>query len=139
MIGMSMRYDRIDNFWFVLRHEIAHVRHGHGKSAAIIDVELDGQTSVNEEERIANEEAAAFCVPAKNMQSFYLRKKPFFAEREVVAFAKRMNVHPGLVVGQLHRRMGKYNFLRRHLVPIRETISGSMMVDGWGDIVPVSN
>jgi HTH-type transcriptional regulator/antitoxin HigA len=25
VIGMSLRYDRIDNFWFVLRHEIEHV------------------------------------------------------------------------------------------------------------------
>ncbi|MFX8692489.1 hypothetical protein ABTM44_18400, partial [Acinetobacter baumannii] len=30
VIGMSLRFDRIDNFWFVLRHECAHVLHGHG-------------------------------------------------------------------------------------------------------------
>src|SRR5205814_240398 len=25
VIGMSLRFDRIDNFWFVLRHELEHV------------------------------------------------------------------------------------------------------------------
>lgn len=40
VIGMSLRFDRIDNFWFVLRHECAHVLHGHAKSAAIIDADL---------------------------------------------------------------------------------------------------
>jgi HTH-type transcriptional regulator / antitoxin HigA len=66
-----------------------------------------------------------------------LRKRPFFAEREVVAFAKRMGVHPGLVVGQLQRRMGRYDFLRKHLVKVRDHLSGAMMVDGWGDMIPV--
>ncbi len=32
VIGMSLRYDRIDNFWFVLRHEIEHVLREDGKS-----------------------------------------------------------------------------------------------------------
>jgi len=140
VIGLSMRFDRIDNFWFVLRHECAHVRHKHGMSAAILDADLDGdiQASINEEERLANEEAADFCVPAEKMESFYLRKRPFFAEREVVAFAKRVKVHPGLVVGQLQRRMGRYDFLRPHLVKVRSHLAAAMMMDGWGDTVPVN-
>lgn len=139
VIGLSLRYDRIDNFWFVLRHECAHVLHGHGKDDAILDADLNGDisASVNEEERIANTEAADFCVPENDLNSFYLRKRPFFAEREVMAFAKRMNVHPGLVVGQLQRRMGRYDFLRKHLVKIRENLGGAMMMDGWGDLIPV--
>lgn len=139
VIGMSFRHDRIDNFWFVLRHECAHVMHGHGQSRAIIDCELgeiEPAASANKEERIANEEAADFCVPNKKMQSFYLRKKPYFAEREVLAFAKRMAVHPGLVVGQLQRRMDRYDFLRKHLVRVRDMLAASMMMDGWGDFVP---
>lgn len=139
VIGMSLRYDRIDNFWFVLRHECAHVLHGHGKSEAILDCDLgesDPACSINEEERIANQEAADFCVPTERMTSFYLRKKPYFAEREVEAFAKIVGTHPGLVVGQLQRRMGRYDFLRKHLIKVRDTLSMSMMMDGWGDLVP---
>lgn len=139
VIGMSLRYDRIDNFWFVLRHECAHVLHGHGKSEAILDCNLgegDPSHSINEEERVANLEAADFCVPSERMTSFYLRKKPYFAEREVEAFAKIVGTHPGLVVGQLQRRMGRYDFLRKHLIKVRDSLSMSMMMDGWGDMVP---
>lgn len=138
VIGMSMRFDRVDNFWFVFRHECAHVLHGHGREAAILDVDLDGNdaSSVSEEERVANAEASDFCVPAKKMDSFYLRKKPYFAEREVLAFAKRIETHPGMVVGQLQRRMGRYDFLRKHLVKVRETLAMAMMMDGWGDSIP---
>lgn len=139
VIGMSLRFDRIDNFWFVLRHECAHVFHGHGKNAAILDEELGGNpaNSINEEERVANEEAADFCVPSKKMTSFFIRKKPYFAERDVIAFSKRMGVHPGLVVGQLQRRIERYDFLRKHLVKIRTHLANAMMMDGWGDIIPV--
>lgn len=139
VIGMSMRYDRIDNFWFVLRHECSHVLHGHGKSAVIVDCDLgdsDQASAINEEEKIANSEAADFCVPEKKMNSFYLRKNPYFSEKDVMAFSVRMSVHPGLVVGQIQRRMGRYDFLRKHLVKVRETLADSMMMDGWGDIVP---
>ena len=139
VIGMSMRYDRIDNFWFVLRHECAHVLHGHGKSSAIVDCDLganDLTSSVSDEDRIANQEAADFCVPEKKMNSFYLRKNPYFSERDVLAFSVRMEVHSGLVVGQLQRRMDRYDFLRKHLVKVREVLANSMMMDGWGDLVP---
>jgi HTH-type transcriptional regulator/antitoxin HigA len=137
VIGLSMRYDRIDNFWFVLVHECSHVIHGHGRGQAILDDLATVADSVNEEERIANAEAADFCVPQDQIKSFYLRKKPFFAEIDVLAFAKRIKVHPGIAVGQLQRISNQYDLHRKHLVKVRSCLAGSMMMDGWGNIVPV--
>ncbi len=138
VIGMSLRFDRIDNFWFVLRHECSHVLHGHGQVAAIVDSELEElKLDLSEEERVANGDAAEFCVPQEKIRSFYLRKKPLFAERDVLAFSKITKVHPGLVVGQLQKLAGRYELLRRHLVSIRRHIAGSALMDGWGDVVPV--
>jgi HTH-type transcriptional regulator/antitoxin HigA len=140
VIGMSLRFDRIDNFWFVLRHECAHVLHGHGQAAAIVDADLDQPASnVSEEERIANAEGSEFCVPQAQIRSFYLRKNPLFSERDVLAFAKRMDVHPGLVVGQLQRLIDRYDLLRRHLVKVRPILADAMMMDGWGDVMPVDS
>ena len=42
VIGLTLRFDRIDNFWFVLRHELEHVIQRHGRSAAMFDAELEG-------------------------------------------------------------------------------------------------
>lgn len=138
VIGLSLRFDRIDNFWFVLRHECAHVFHGHGKQRPIVDVDVNdpSATLVSEEERIANAEAAEFCVPSAKIDSFYLRKRPFFPDKEVVAFAKIAKTHPGLVVGQLQRKMNRYDLLRQHLVKIKDHLATAMMFDGWGDVVP---
>ena len=113
VIGMSLRYDRIDNFWFVLRHELEHVLQGHGKSAIMLDSELEGDragigSDVVEEERIANEAAADFCVPKKTLDSFIARKSPFFYERDILGLASTLHIHPGLIAGQLHNHTGKY-------------------------------
>lgn len=138
VIGMSLRFDRIDNFWFVLIHECTHVQHGHGRTAPIVDLDLGSPSSVeSEEERLANTVAAEFCVPQTKMDSFYLRKNPFFSEKDVLAFSKILQLHPGLVVGQLQKRIQRYNFMRNQLVPVRALIEGDAMIDGWGHYVPV--
>lgn len=138
VIGMTTLNDRIDNFWFVLRHEIAHVLHKHGQSAAIIDVETEKLTqNINTEERIANEEAAEFCIDQKKMNSFFQRKRPYFYEHDVIGFALLMNVHPGIIVGQIQKRTEDYRYLKKHQVGVRNIILPSAMYDGWGHIAPV--
>jgi len=145
VIGMSLRHDRIDNFWFVLRHELEHVIQQDGKNkqhpVVMLDIDLEEKladpTSVPEEERIANEAAADFCVPKKSMDNFIERKSPLFSERDMVGFSRTMHIHPGLVVGQIHHRTGRYELFRKYLVKIRHIVLHGTIVDGWGDIAPV--
>lgn len=142
VIGLSLRYDRIDNFWFVLRHEIEHVLRRDGVTREIVDAELEGERagdgpSVSEQERQANRAAAAFCVPDNEISSFIDRKYPFFAERDVINFARRIQVHPGLVIGQIQRRTERWDLLRRHLAKIRQFVTPGALVDGWGQVAPV--
>lgn len=142
VIGMSLRHDRIDNFWFVLRHELEHVIQQHGKAAAMLDAELEGERAgtgnhLAQEERVANQAAADFCVPTQTMNSFIARKAPLFAERDIIGVARTLQIHPGLVAGQLQHRTGRYDRFRQHLVKIRSSVAPGAMVDGWGDVAPV--
>lgn len=142
VIALSCRFDRVDNFWFVLRHEIEHVLRRHGKGAAILDSELEGEragagATVAEEEREANTAAAEFCVSQRSLDQFIARKAPFFAERDLLGFSRTLGVHPGLVAGQIQRRTGKYDRFRSHLVKVRSCVAPSAIVDGWGDVAPV--
>jgi HTH-type transcriptional regulator / antitoxin HigA len=146
VIAISMRHDRIDNFWFVLRHEIEHVIQNHGKSSGqiVIDANLEGDRAgigpdVSEDERIANAAAAEFCVPKKTMDSFIARKAPFFAERDILGVAATLRVHPGLVAGQLQHRTGRYDRFRNHLVKVRSIVAPNAIVDGWGDVAPIGS
>jgi HTH-type transcriptional regulator/antitoxin HigA len=142
VIGMSLRFDRIDNFWFVLRHECEHVLQGHGKSAAMLDAELEGDRAgtgpgVTDEERVANEAAQEFCVPSALLDAFIARKAPFFSERDMIGFARILKVHPGVLAGQIQRKIGRYDRFRDHLAKVRVLISPNAIKDGWGDVAPV--
>lgn len=142
VIGMSLRFDRIDNFWFVLRHECEHVLQGHGKAAAMLDAELEGDRagigpSVADEERIANEAAQEFCVPSALLEAFIARKAPFFSERDMIGFARILKIHPGILAGQIQRKTGRYDRFRDHLAKVRAIVSPNAIKDGWGDVAPV--
>jgi hypothetical protein len=85
---MSLRYDRIDNFSFVLRHEIEHVLQKHGQVDAIgIVDELDGNRSAVDgpglprEELIANRAAAEFCIPQHELVELIAQRNPYISER----------------------------------------------------------
>lgn len=144
VVALTMRFDRIDNFWFVLRHELEHVEQRHGLSMMMLDTELEGENAgtggtVADEERIANAAAAEFCVPAKMMDAFVARKAPIFSEKDILAFAKMTNVHPGLIAGQLRHRTGRYDRFVNHLSKIRSIVTPNAITDGWGDVAPLSN
>lgn len=143
VIGMSIRHDRIDNFWFVLFHEIEHVRLCHGRDAEIIDAELEGSKAgtgedIPEDERQANAGASERCVPKKELESFIARKQPYFSERDMIAFAMRLNIHPGIVAGQLRNRTQKWNLFTRYLEKIRSVVTATSTVDGWGEVADVT-
>jgi HTH-type transcriptional regulator / antitoxin HigA len=144
VVGMSLRHDRIDNFWFVLWHELAHVMNNDGKEYPIIDVELEGERAsgaesarINAQERRANSYAQEKCVPAGDMISFTAKRNGFFSEKDVLFFSERLRVHPGVVVGQIHNRTGKFNLLRKYLVRVREYVLPNATLDGWGHVALV--
>jgi HTH-type transcriptional regulator/antitoxin HigA len=143
VIGMSLRRDTIDNFWFVLRHEIEHVLNKDGRDDEVVDV-LDGENAsttseaISKQERVANAAAADFCAPSQKLDLFMQRKRPFFGEKDVLAFARIHHRHPGLVVGQMQKRMDRWDYLTRHLARIRQFALSGGIVDGWGHQAPVS-
>ena len=135
VIAMSLRLNRIDNFWFVLRHEIEHVLQRHGQDVGFIldqDIEVAIEPDREEEEKVANLAAAEFCVSRFELSNFIARVQPFFSEEKVVGFSRRIQTHPGIVVGQLHKALGRYDFLRAHQVRIAQIVTQSATADGWG-------
>lgn len=137
VIAMSLRLDRIDNFWFVLRHEIEHVLQLHGRDFGFIldqdmDVELEADRA--EEERIANAAASDFCVAKSELTNFIARVQPLFSEQRILLFAQRLQTHPGIVIGQLHNALDRHDLLRRHLVKIAHIVRGATAADGWGTV-----
>jgi HTH-type transcriptional regulator/antitoxin HigA len=145
VIGMSLRFDRIDNFVFVLRHELEHILNRDGLNTMMLDVDVNsGEVAqvteeLQKQEAMANAAAAEFCVPRKMMDAFISRKAPVFAMRDIIGFARMMKVHTGLVAGQLQFRTQKYHLARDYLVPVRSIVSPNAVTDGWGDVASLES
>lgn len=142
VIGMTTRFDRIDNFWFVLRHEIEHALNRDGQGCAEEDVTVDvgldsgGNDGLPLGEAKANAAAQDFCVPSRELDSFIMRKAPYISEQDVKGFARRIGRHPGIVIGQIQHRLGRPELLNKLKVKVRHFVAPSAVTDGWG--VPVS-
>jgi HTH-type transcriptional regulator / antitoxin HigA len=137
VIAISFRSDRIDNFWFTLCHEIAHiVRH----EESPIDTKLVGKDRqpTNEKsvvEQAADKFATEFLVPPLELDSFIVRVKPLYSKVRINQFAGRLGIHPGIIVGQLQfRKEIGYFHSRDMLVPVRDLLVPATMTDGWGSV-----
>jgi HTH-type transcriptional regulator/antitoxin HigA len=137
VIGLTLRLDRIDNFAFVLRHEIEHVLNGDGKEFSFAPVDSDtGNEDGVDCEKIANDAAADFCVSKSLLHSFIARKSPFISREDVLQFAARLEVHPGVVVGQIQNQTKKWNWLREYQIGVRDHLLDWQFKDGWGHFSP---
>ena len=140
VIVMSLRYDRIDAFWFTLLHEFYHVVH----EDASIDDDLCGEGQVPsivkvKVERKADLEASKRLVPLENLNSFIMRVSPLYSKKRIVQFAHTVEIHPGIIVGQLqHRGEIGYSANREMLAKIRNIVSNTALTDGWGCSIEIS-
>lgn len=141
VIALSLRFDRIDAFWYALFHELSHVRHGEGKDDPVIDFDLIDDSSGKDKppfEQRADKDAERYCIPDGKLDSLILRAHPSYPEQKILGFAALNKLHPGIVVGQLHHRFrvsGKglpFSHQRKFLVKVRHIITDSTLTDGWG-------
>lgn len=139
VVALTLRLDRIDNFWHVLIHELIHIKYRDG---VVFDDDLlshSNDENLPDCEKRANDEARQLLVPLEKMQSFIARHKPLYYREKVVQFAKARGVHPGIVVGQLQWRDElEWSQLRKLLVSVREHVIGTALTDGWGDYINLS-
>lgn len=139
VIGLSLRYDRIDNFWFVLRHEIEHALNGDGKDYPMVDTGLTPTQrlpeGLPEREKKANVAAEEFCTPQTKLKNFLTRNQSIPSRTKVLGFARTLHIHEGIVVGQIHRQLDRYDLFRPMLVPIRNIITQTAVTDGYGHVI----
>jgi HTH-type transcriptional regulator/antitoxin HigA len=143
VIGLSLRLDRFDNFCFTLRHELEHVLRGDGREASFTPVDEQAPESDSDDrpecEKIADDEAAEFCIPQELFTSFLLRKSPFIAKKDIVTFAARLEINPAVVAGQIQKRTRQWHKFREFLVSIRERLLEEWPhKDGWGHAAPTN-
>jgi len=108
-IGLTLRYDRLDYFWFCLFHEIGHVlKHlAKGKSEGFID-DLKAPANDNYEQG-ADEFARENLIPKSEWQRFL--KAGQFNHESVRREAKRLIIDASILAGRLRMERNDFQML----------------------------
>jgi HTH-type transcriptional regulator/antitoxin HigA len=114
VVGLTLRYDRIDGFWFCLLHELAHLgRHmeSDGDVAFVDDLTLreveGGRRDPKEAE--ADQWAEEALVPRAIWETSEARRNP--TPMAVVSLSKEIEVHPAIVASKIRYEQKNYRLL----------------------------
>jgi HTH-type transcriptional regulator / antitoxin HigA len=114
VIGLTLRADRLDNFWFCLLHELAHIgRHMDGKrdEAFIDDLSLREVEGVRRDpkEDEADEWAEQALIPEDVWQTSRVKDQP--SPLAVMELAQRLSIHPAIVAGRVRHETRNFRLL----------------------------
>lgn len=115
VIGLTLRYDRIDNFWFCLLHELAHVgRHlDRNQGDTFVDDltlrKVEEGARVDSLETQADEWAEEALIPQKKWETSTIRKRP--KPQAVMELAHELQIHPAIVAGRVRYERQNYRLL----------------------------
>jgi HTH-type transcriptional regulator/antitoxin HigA len=101
IIGLTLRYDRLDNFWFTLMHELAHVALHMNNDSELFYDELDEVKGrdVGIVEREADHLAGEALVPTEKWEISPAKLIP--SNIAAASLAKKLGVHVAIVAGRM--------------------------------------
>jgi HTH-type transcriptional regulator/antitoxin HigA len=115
IIGLTLRHDRIDNFWFCLLHELAHAAKHLTESDRIIIDDLDLRThdaeSEDKNEKEADEMTRDGLIPKKVWERNPIKGKVTAAK--VYALAEQLKIHPAIIAGRVRYEQNNYKLLSK--------------------------
>ena len=115
MIGLTLRYDRIDNFWFTLLHELAHVglhMDGSGEDGGFVDDHSlrKADAGAGDSLEVAADQWGENALIPPGMWSesaAYFKPTP----TAIVDLAMEAEVHPAIVAGRVRYEENNYRLL----------------------------
>jgi HTH-type transcriptional regulator / antitoxin HigA len=107
IVGMTLRYDRIDNFWFTLMHELAHISLHYGKGVNQFIDDLDVKRQEDPRETEADDRATEALIPKAVWAKSPARVAP--SKNTILRFARQIDVHPAIVAGRVRREKNSYH------------------------------
>ena len=105
VVALTLRHDRLDNFWFTLCHELGHIALHFAKNAQtwFLD-DMDALSGGLESEADRFAENALIPLDAWS----HLRTLQKLSAKNVCQFASKLGVHPAIVAGRIRRESHNY-------------------------------
>ncbi len=100
VIGLTIRFDRLDNFWFTLAHELAHAYlHSESDYSAFFDQLFNEGAETSQLESEADALAGELLIPTDTWKTSPLRYGS--TPTLVKMFAEKIGIHPSVVAGRI--------------------------------------
>lgn len=117
VVVLTLRYDRLDYFWFTLGHEIVHVLRRDKQGI------IDEDRREDPEELAADLQAANWIIDPTALELFLTTTSHRPARQQIEQFAATAGRHPSIVVGRLqYDKVLTWGQLRDMHVSVRDTL-----------------
>lgn len=115
VIGLTIRYDRLDNFWFVLFHELGHVFLHLFESLDMDFFDEEGGDGNDDIEREADQFALNTLIPDDKWDLCMSRFT--MTDESIETDSNSLNIHPSIIAGRIRKENNnftKFNNLIGH-------------------------
>ncbi len=105
IIGMTLRYDRLDNFWFVLFHELIHIKK-HLRVEGLVSIFDDFDAEADEFEREADKLALEALIAEDEWEmtlSRYVQN-----DESIASDAEKLKIHRAIIAGRIRYESNNY-------------------------------
>ncbi|MFZ5572182.1 MAG: transcriptional regulator [Thermodesulfobacteriota bacterium] len=117
IVGLTLRYDRIDSFWFCLLHELAHIaKHlSLSKRFIIDDLDLRDQDNASEDqiEKEADAMAQEGLIPHKVWVKHPMNGN--VTAEMIHSIADSLKIHPAIVAGRVRHEKKNFRLFSRYI------------------------
>jgi len=118
VVGLTLRYDRVDNFWFCLLHELAHIILHLGKNNHRLFVDdMDVRTPEDKKKKNIEKEADTLAmeslIPDEIWTSSTAKKNP--TRKNVLELSEELRVHPACIAGRIRFERNNFKLLSRFI------------------------
>lgn len=113
IIGLTLRYDRLDNFWFTLLHELAHIALHYNQDITLFYDEIEGVRGIDisEIEHEADQMAREALVPSSKWEVSPAKLIP--SPMAAQSLADELGVHVAIVAGVMRHEHKNYYYLNK--------------------------
>ena len=113
IVAMTLRYDRLDNFWFVLMHELAHVAKHLDEAHPLFTDDLDSAGEQDRKELEADNMAGEALIPQAAWEKSAVRTSRL--SKDVVTLAEKLGVNSAIIAGRVRQETKNYRILVKTL------------------------
>jgi HTH-type transcriptional regulator/antitoxin HigA len=122
VVVYTARFKRIDNFWFTVAHEIAHILKHLGDDCPFVLDDLK-RGDVDKLEKEANQLASKWLKHAEAIKWIEEHKGTYITQAMVLECAEEVGIHPSIVIGAMaHAELVSFRNLHLFNSPVLEFI-----------------